>query len=131
MPLTFKVDHARHLVIVSGSGTVVAEDFFTYQSEVWSRADVAGYDELADMTGIENFAVESGSSVRGLAALSAAMDHSQGHSKLAIVAPGETAYNLGRMYEASRHADERTTRSVAVFRTRTDALTWLGHAPGT
>lgn len=128
MPLTAKVDHARRLVMVTGSGTVAPPDLLDYQKSVWSRTDIAGYDELADMTGVEHFALDSGAAVRELAALSVNMDVVHGGSRLAIVAPGETAHTLARMYEASRQADDRSKRVVAVFRTRPDALRWLGHA---
>jgi len=50
MPLAHRIDHRPRLVIARASGTLTDEEVFAYQKDVWSRPDVAGYDELVDMT---------------------------------------------------------------------------------
>jgi hypothetical protein len=50
MPLAHRIDHRLRLVLAWASGTLTDEEVFAYQKEVWSRPDVAGYDELVDMT---------------------------------------------------------------------------------
>ena len=47
-------------------------------------------------------------------------------SRFAIVAPRDFEFGLGRMYEAHREQDSRSTKRVGVFRTREEALAWLG-----
>jgi hypothetical protein len=54
MPIDHHIDHDRRLVLAEGHGTVSADEIFRYQSEVWSRPDVAGYDELVDMSRVEH-----------------------------------------------------------------------------
>jgi len=47
------------------------------------------------------------------------------------VAPADLVFGLGRMYETYRGLNERSTKEVAVFRTRPEALDWLAEARGT
>jgi len=112
--------------VATGQGTVTDEDIFAYQTTVWSRPEVAGFDELADFRAVDHIAFESTARMRELAALSAKMDHPSTASKLAIVAPQDIAFGLGRMYEAFREMDASTTKQVEVFRQLEEALAYLG-----
>jgi hypothetical protein len=126
MPIHYQIHTDKRLVVARGSGVFTDEDVFRYQREVWSRPEVAGFDELVDMTAVESIAVPSAARVRDLAALSASMDPPSAPSRMAIVAPQDIAYGLGRMYEANREMDERSTKKVEVFRTLEEALAFLG-----
>lgn len=125
MPIDHEIDHARRVVIARGSGILTEKDFFGYQEEVWSRPEVAGFNELVDMRAVEEVVLPSAERMRALATLSAGMDPAQGSSKLAIIAPQDFAYGLGRMYEAYRGFQPSSTKEVAVFRTAREALTFL------
>jgi len=125
MPIDYVIDHARRRVMAEGRGVVSSDEVFRYQRDVWSRADVAGYDEMVDMSGAEGMAGDSRESIRGLADLSARMDTAAGESRFAIVAPQESLFGLGRMYETYRALDQRSTKRVGVFRDRDEALRWL------
>jgi len=124
MPIDYRVEHERRLVLAEGRGAVTADDIFAYQREVWSRADVNGYDELVDMSGVDAIVEPSSDGMRRLAELSAQMDPPSG-TKFAIVARQDFAFGLGRMYEAYRALNQRSTKEVAVFRSREEALRWL------
>jgi hypothetical protein len=126
MPIDYLIDHEQRVVLARGRGVLTDEDVFGYQHEVWSRPEVAGYDELVDMSEVEQIALPSVGRVRTLARLSASMDPSSPASKLAIVAPEDLAFGLGRVYEAYREGNDQSTKRVGVFRTRADALTFLG-----
>jgi hypothetical protein len=128
MPIVYSIDHDRRLVLARGHGVFTDEDVFGYQCEVWSRSDVAGYNELIDMTGVERVVLQSVARVRELAGLSAHMDARTPASKLAIVAPDDLAYGLGRMYEVYRGLEPESTKQVSVFRSMADALAFLGLA---
>ena len=128
MPIEYRIDHERRLVVARGSGTLTDEDVFGYQHEVWSRAQVSGYDELVDMTDVERIALPYADRVQDLARLSAGMDTRYRASHLAVIAPSETAYGIGRMYQAYRGLDRQSTKQVGVFRTREEALAFLGIA---
>ena len=126
MPIEYEVDHKRRLVIAKGRGVLTNRDVFEYQRGVWSRPEVASYDELVDMTAVERIDLPSIESVRELAQTSAAMDKDNPPSRLAIVAPKDFAFALGRLYETHRDLDERSRKTVNVFRRAGEALAWLG-----
>jgi hypothetical protein len=125
MPIDYQIDHAHRLVIARGRGVFGDTDVVDYQRAVWTRPDVAGYDELVDMRAVEHIASPSLSRVRDLAWFSATMDTPR-ESKFAIVAPSDFAFGLGRMFEAHRRSEPRTTKIVSVFRAMPEALTFLG-----
>ena len=126
MPLEHRIDHRLRLVLTRAIGTLTDEEIFGYQREVWSRPDVAGYDELVDMSAVEHVAVSSIERVAELASFSAAMDTRPSVSRFAIVAPRDFEFGLGRLYGARREMDSRGTKRVGVFRSRAEALAWLG-----
>ena len=126
MPIDFQVDHQRRIVFAWGRGTLTDQEVFGYQQEVWSLPDVAGYDELVDMTDVEQIALPASTRVEDLARLAARMDSGSGESRVAIVAPSDIAYGLGRMYQRLRELQVRSTRQVGVFRTLPEALRFLG-----
>lgn len=126
MPITFVVDQERRRVVATATGDLGAEDFFVYQRDAWGGAGVGGYDEIVDMTGASRIREATPERVRELAQLAASMDVPRAASRLAIVAPADLAYGLGRMYEAFRGlARSPATKTVAVFRTRAEAEAWL------
>jgi hypothetical protein len=127
MPIEYDVDHERRLVRARALGLITAETLFEYQQAVWSDPALAGYDELVDMSGVEQVDAPSSSNVSALAGFSARMDGHINPTKFAIVAPDDLTYGLGRMYQAFREMKPGSTKEVAVFRSLPDALAWLGH----
>jgi hypothetical protein len=126
MPIEFSIDHEKRLVRAKGSGTLTDEDVFSYQREVWSRAEVAGYNELMNMSDVKQIALPSMDRVRDLAKLSASMDIAKSESKFAVVLAADLAFGLGRMYEMYRDLQAQSTKQVGVFRTLGEALEFLG-----
>jgi hypothetical protein len=109
MPIEHEIDHQRRLVLAKGHGTLTDAEVFHYQSSVWSHPEVAGYDELIDMSDVADITLPSSERIRELVQLSAAMDDALSPSRLAIVAPDDFPFALGRMYEAgpgqTKHKD--------------------------
>jgi hypothetical protein len=126
VPIDFEIDHERRLVTARGRGTVSYDEVYGYQLQVWGKANVAGYDELVDMSGVEEIAIPSMDSIPKLATLSAQMDTPDVTSKLAIVVKDDFAFALGRMYETYRGLDPRSTKEIRVFRSLPEALAYLG-----
>jgi hypothetical protein len=126
MPIEYRVDRERKIVLAKGCGRLDGRQVLAYQREVWSSPDVTGFNELIDMTGVESIEVPSVESVRQMAALSAQMDAHGIPSKFAIVAANDLAHALGRLYGECRGIDRRSTKEVAVFRSLPEALEWLG-----
>src|SRR5262249_20809715 len=92
---------------------------------VWSRPEVAGYDELVDVTEVEKFVVPSRQRVVDLAAMAAATDPTQGRAKFAIVASQDIAFGLGRMFAVHRSLEPRSTKQLEAFRRLSEALVFL------
>src|SRR5262249_36882245 len=114
MPIVYRVDRVRRVVVTAGHGVVRDSDVFGYHTEVWSRPELAGYDELIGMTLVTEIALPSPERVRDLARLSAAMDAPAGASRLAVVAASDLAFGLGRMFQSHRRVDDRSTKEVGV-----------------
>lgn len=130
MPIDYEIDHARRLVVARGRGVFGDSDAFNYQNEVWTRPDVAGYDEIVDMTDVQEIAppTPAGPKMRELAGIAASRDNPATAGRLAIIAPSPLAYGLGRQYQTYRELDARSSKRVGVFRTREEALAFLGIA---
>jgi len=125
VPIEYSIDHERRLVVARAHGVFSPEDVFGYQRDAWSRNDIAGYDEIVDMSDVESIVQPPVENVRDLASLAAEMDMGSAPSRLAIVAPSDIAFGLGRMYQAYRESDARSHKEVAVFRHREDALAFV------
>ena len=125
MPIVYRIDHENRVVLAAGHGVLQTEDFFGYQKTVWSRPDVQGYDELVDMSGVTDMPTASTDRIKELATLAAAMDPKATSSRFAIVASADIAYGLGRMFQAYRDLNPRSTKEVSVFRTMEEALAYL------
>jgi hypothetical protein len=79
---------------------------------------------MVDMSDVDTAIVTSPAAMRELAELSAGMDPAR-RSRFAIVAPQAAIFGLGRMYETYREMNGRSTKQVAVFRDRAEAVEWL------
>jgi hypothetical protein len=125
VPIAYRIDQDRKVVVACGYGVLTTADVFDYQRTVWSRQDVAGYDELVDMTHVSAVDLPSTQRIQDLASMAARMDVPDGRSRFAIVAPSNLTFGLGRMLQAYRSADQRSTKTVGVFRTMAEALVYL------
>jgi len=125
MPIAYRIDHEKKIVLARGYGAFTEANIFGYQREVWSRPEVAGYDELVDMTEVTSIVSPSAERIEDLARVASEMDWHSSPSRFAIVAPGDLAFGLGRMLQSFREAQEGSTKRVGVFRTLKEALAFL------
>ncbi|NMC42784.1 MAG: hypothetical protein GYA46_02600 [candidate division Zixibacteria bacterium] len=126
MPVLYDIDHKRKLVIARGCGVMTMTDLFAYHKEVWSRADVIGYGEIVDITGIDVKSTIPTNEIIDLAKTAAADDAVVGSTRLAIVATGDLFFGLGRMYQAYRETTVQSRKKVNVFRSMDEAMAWIG-----
>jgi len=126
MPIEYRIDHDRRVIIAKGKGAFTSEDMFRYQQEAWSQPGVAGYNELVDMTDVTEIVDPSVEDIRRLVELSASMDPPDSHARFAIAAPNKLMFGLGRMYEAYRELQPQSTKVVRVFKTVREAMDFLG-----
>ena len=125
MPITYQIDHTHRRVDAFGHGVLRDADVFRYQQEVWGRAEVAGYDEIVDMSKVTSIEGESVGRIRELAELSAQMDSASTPSKFAIVVSKFPYIDLAHVYETYRALNAKSTKRVRTFETRDDAMAWL------
>jgi hypothetical protein len=125
MPIDYQIDHERRLVLAKGTGTFSDQDVFNYQREVWSRPELAGYDELMDMTEVEHIEIPTTNRLTQLAEIAARMDAPARESRFAIVAPEDLAFGLARMYQIHRSLEGHSTKRVGVFRSTDEAMAFL------
>jgi hypothetical protein len=71
----------------------------------------------------------SADQIRQIAALSAQMDTRHPGPKLAIVAPRDFEFGLGRMYQSYRSLEPAGTKQIEVFRSVPEAMAWLDVEP--
>jgi hypothetical protein len=128
MPVDYYIDHAHRLVVAHYKGIFSTSDVTRYQLEVRSQPEVAGFDELVDLTGVEEIAVHIpvGPDFEELASLAAVHDPPGSMAKLAIVAPTALAFGLASAYKTFRELDPHNRKQVGVFRTMDEALSFLG-----
>lgn len=128
MAVTYRIDRDQSVLIATISGTLTEREIFAYQDEVLAHPELSRFDELIDMTAIR--AVESPAPIAGrvqeLAGAAASRDDVRGQTRLAIAAPGDLAFGLGRMYATYRSMQPGSTRVVQVFRSMDEAIAWLG-----
>ena len=125
MSIEYHIDHGRRLVLASASGMLTPEDLFNYQRIVWSLPEVRGFNELVDMRKVEEILSPTFEHISELAKLSANMDDNTIATKFAIVASDTFAYGMGRLYEAFRNVNPRSTKKVRVFRSMQEAIDWI------
>jgi len=125
MPIEYHIDHGRRLVLISASGKLTEEDIFNYRRKVWSLPDVRGFNELVDGRKVEEILSITIEKISELAKLSASMDDKAISTKLAIVASDTFLYGMGRLYEAFRTVNPKSTKKVSVFRTMQEAIEWI------
>ena len=124
MPLRYQIDDEHRLVQTKGYGVLTDQEVFEYKQSVWSLPQVAGYDELFDVSGVDRVDFPSAERLRELARLSAAMDV-RFPSRVAVVANDLVTFEVARMYEIFRKLDRRSTRDVSVFLKVEEAVAWL------
>lgn len=130
MPLDYRIDHEHRVVFATATGTITIEDFLNQHRAVWGRSDLAGFDAVYDLGGLDDFILSSGERLRALADLASSLDVPGTAPRLAIVAPQDFAYGLARMYATFRTMQPRGGKTVQVFRSMQAALDWL-RAEGT
>ena len=126
MPIEYHIDHDRRVILAKGKGAFTGADMFKYQHEAWSQPGVGGYNELVDMTDVTEIVNPNIEEIRQIVALSVSTDPPDSHSRMAIAAPNKLMFGLGRMYEAYRELQPKSTRVVRVFKTVREAMDFLG-----
>ena len=119
MPATYRIDSSRRLVEQFMSGKVEFAEALTMLARM--RQDPLfdpKFDVIVDASGMT--ATDISFQAISQAASSGALNPFSKESRCAVVAPGELAYGMARMYEAVRRGGE-----YEIFRSISEAQAWL------
>jgi hypothetical protein len=122
MPISYKIDEDRGLVLTTATGTLTDADILSLKALL--AADPRwrpGMRELSDVRGVERLDVTT-AGVRQMAAWDAAADPAIGQYRLAIVASRDHVFGMARMYEM---LTDQSVPGVSVFRDIDEAIRWL------
>jgi hypothetical protein len=121
-----KIDPQRNLASLELEGALALPVVFAARERLCSDPDFRGHmNQLWDLTEVVEFDLDH-------AGLSSVIERQRRNEfdrrmRLALVAPHDAAFGLGRMYEAMTGEAEF---EVGVFRDRPSALEWIETAPG-
>lgn len=123
MPISYRIDQARHLVLTTATGILADNDVLDLKRRLVAdpafRPDMR---QLSDVRGITALQVTA-AGVRGMVALdSANASRLEGH-RLAIVTGEDVVFGMARMYQSMT---EQNLPGVGVFRDYDAAAAWLG-----
>ena len=121
MPLRFVHDPTLDLVLTTAEGPVTAADLMEHAAAIAAELDRPAM-ELVDLTGQGEISVEL-ATVRKMAEYLRDEDDDPTPGKLAMVADDEALFGVLRLYSVHRQTG---SLEILVFRTREEALAWLG-----
>jgi hypothetical protein len=126
MPLRVWVDAETHVRFAVASGVLSNDVLEQYGAVLADPAYDPALDMVFDCTAVEQMDVEP-DTVRRISELVAHADRTIPpgvHPRVAIVAPGDAAYGMARMYQAYREV-QQAQRVYRVYRSGAEARRWL------
>jgi hypothetical protein len=126
--ITYRVLPEQRLVVAWHRGVASLSEFTRHvEARMADPSYSAAYDMLTDVSGLERHYTSE--DLRQMADFARRFYASSGKGrKHAIVASGDAAFGLSRMFEML--SEPGTVVEVRVFRTQAKALEWLGRDPG-
>ncbi|HXY00091.1 MAG TPA: hypothetical protein VEI54_04165 [Candidatus Limnocylindrales bacterium] len=119
MPVFYKIDRGRRLILTSGSGPLTFDEAFSYQQRLFSDPDFdPSYSQIADFTQFTSFEL-SAAEVQRLAEKS----NFAPQSRRAFIVPNDVSFGLARMFEMLRA--DLGEENLRVFRSLDEALDWV------
>ncbi len=125
MPVFYKIDKARRLVLSFGSGVLTRDDILRHQDRLSADPDFdPAYSQLQDYTQFTGLSV-SPEDVRIITGRSIFAPD----SRRALLVKNDMQFALARLVEAHRGMNGET--GVRVFRTLDEALDWIAGVDST
>jgi hypothetical protein len=123
MPIDYSIDEERKVLVARAHGKLCDADLLDYGQRLRDdpSAKRANH-ELADLTEVDSGSLVSAEGVRELARFWHGEYDWMSGGKLAIVAPTDLAFGLGRMYQMLR---DDGPDQIRIFREADEAWEWL------
>ena len=119
MPVFYKIDKGRRLVLSFGSGVLTREDILGHQDKLSADPDFdPSFSQLHDYTHFTGLAITP-DDVRFIARRTIFSPH----SRRALLVKNDVQFGVAKMVETYRGLNGET--GVKVFRTLDEALDWL------
>src|SRR5689334_3711126 len=119
MPAFYKIYNARRLVLSTASGVYTLADAVSHMDKLSKDPDFdPTFSQIANFTHVTRIEL-SGEEVCRLAQKSIF----SADSRRAFIAPNETIFGIGRMFEILRGLEGE--KGIRVFRTLEEALDWV------
>lgn len=126
MPITYRIDTARGLVLTTATGVLTDDELLEHKRALAADPAFApGMRQLSDVRAVEQLAVTS-EGVRLMVALDRDQADQLGDYRLAIVTGADVVFGTARMYQTM--TDDQLNH-VQIFRDMDDARAWLGLPP--
>lgn len=119
MPVFYKIDQQRRLVLSTGFGILTREDLAGHQERLQTDPDFdPGFSHLADITHVTKLDLDAND-----VSLLAQPNIFSSTSRRAFVVKDDFQFGLAKMFESLRVAAGE--RGVRVFRNLEDGLDWI------
>lgn len=123
MPISYRIDAGRSLVLTAASGTLTDEDVLALKERL-ARDPAFSPDmkELSDCRGIERLDVTP-AGIRAMVEQDESDSDGAATHKLALVLSTDVAYGMARIYQSLSEVHDN--ENVGVFRDLDEAKAWL------
>ncbi len=126
MPISHRIDRELGCIFTTAEGDLTDEELLAHARRVENDPDAdPRFDEVVDLRGVRGFGPSTPTVRETANVLKTGKRHAK-EGRLAIVAPSDAGFGVGRMFEALAGAE---AGRVQTFRTLEEALAWLEVAP--
>jgi hypothetical protein len=122
MPISYAVDAEHKIVVGTATDFLTDAELLDYGRRLRDDVSTKLGRELFDVRGVTDGSGITSAGIRRLATFWASLLGEEKGDKLAILAPADAAFSLGRMYQLLR---EEGPDSIRVFRDEAEARAWL------
>ena len=124
MPLLVRIDRNQRIIFADGEGVVTDEDLMAYVREYLDGNELAGFDELFDLSAADLHDLTY-MGLSTVAAAAAATDPDASPIKIALLVSEAQGMIVSRLYQSLRES-KGGKRETRVFWDRTECREWLG-----
>jgi hypothetical protein len=120
MAIAYDVDQPNNVVHLRASGTLTPDDLISLWHDLETDGRITFWHAIFDMTDVTDIAMDA-DYLRNLARQRPNFPFITRDEKVAIVAPSDVAFGMGRMFSQLTDSDD----TMRVFRRLEDAEAWL------
>ena len=124
MAIEYGIDAGHRLLLMKGNGILTVEDILGYLRDVLARPEVAGCNELLELSEVQEVVLTTMGKMQLFAQLAKGLGAASA-TKLAIVAKNDMASGLGKLFEMYSSMQGGNAKQVGIFGSMAEALSFL------